>query len=127
MKKTLCTALVCSAALLGALSGCATHERVVVHETVVERPVIRAMPAPIHEERGNPPGRGWNWVPGHWKWEGHDWVWAHGNWVQQEVAPMPPIIVEQITIAPSPRHFWVPGHWRWDMGGWVWIKGSWHS
>jgi hypothetical protein len=41
---------------------------------------------------------------------------------------MPPIIVEQITVAPSPRHYWVPGHWVWHTDGrWVWVPGRWHS
>jgi hypothetical protein len=112
------------------LAGCVVPaERVTVREqVVVDRPVVRAMPAPIREERGAPPAPGWNWVPGHWKWEGHDWAWVHGHWVQQVVEPMPPVIVEQITVAPSPRHYWVPGHWVWHADGrWVWVPGRWHS
>jgi hypothetical protein len=112
------------------LSGCAVHERVVVRENVPAHVVVRSIPAAIHEDRGPQPGYGWSWVPGHWKWEGHDWFWVHGKWIQQEVQPMPPIIVEQITVAPSPRHFWVPGHWVWQFeghGGWVWVHGSWRE
>ncbi|MBV8659295.1 MAG: YXWGXW repeat-containing protein [Burkholderiales bacterium] len=122
---------VASALGLAMLGGCATHERVIVKETVVERPapvVIRHMPSQIHEDRGQRPGDGWNWVPGHWKWEGNDWFWVHGKWVAQPVQPMPALIVEQITVAPSPQHYWVPGHWVWQFegnGGWFWVKGSW--
>ena len=108
-------------------SACATHERVVVRETVVAQPVIRHMPPPIREERGAPPTVGWNWVPGHWKWEGHEWAWVHGKWVPEVVAPMPPIVVETVAPPPSPAHYWVPGHWVWrhDATGWVWVQGRW--
>lgn len=113
------------------LGACATHEKIVVRETVVERPAqVRHMPPPIREDRGNAPAPGWNWVPGHWKWEGSDWAWVHGKWVQQAVPPAPAIIIEQITVAPSPHHYWVPGHWIWRFdgnGGWVWVHGAWHS
>jgi hypothetical protein len=117
--------------LVVGLTGCATHERVVVRETVVAHPAaIRHMPAPVREDRGAWPGEGWEWVPGHWKWEGRDWFWVHGKWVRQHVEPMPPLITEEITIAPSPHHYWVPGHWVWRFegrGGWVWISGAWHQ
>jgi hypothetical protein len=116
-------------ALGNALGGCATHERVVVRETVAVRPEqVRYAPAPLHEDRGVAPGYGWSWLPGHWRWEGADWVWIHGKWIQQAVPPMPPVIVEQITVSPSPHHYWVPGHWVWriESGGWVWIHGGWH-
>jgi hypothetical protein len=45
------------------------------------------------------------------------------------VPPIPAVIVEQITIAPSAQHFWVPGHWVWRFDGgnsWIWVAGSWH-
>lgn len=122
---TMSIAAVC---ILGTFAGCATREKVVVHETVVAQPVVRKMPAPIREDEGRAPGADWNWVPGHWKWEGNNWFWVHGRWIEQAVAPMPPIIVERMTVAPSPRHYWVPGHWVWQYnghGGWVWIKGAW--
>lgn len=118
--------------VVGVLAGCATHERVIVRETVAVRPAprVKPMPAAIREDRGPAPGRDWGWVAGHWKWEGADWFWVHGSWVHQQVAPPPPIIVEEITVAPSPRHFWVPGHWVWRFdgnGGWFWVRGGWHS
>ncbi|WP_161974620.1 YXWGXW repeat-containing protein [Piscinibacter terrae] len=110
-----------------AITGCATHERVVVREQVVVQPTIMRVPAPIHEERGAPPTVGWNWVPGHWKWEGHDWAWVHGKWVPDLVPPMPAIVVETVSPPPSPAHYWVPGHWVWrhDGAGWVWMPGRW--
>ena len=110
------------------LAACAP-ERVVVRETVVEKPVVRTMPAPIREDRGQQPGPDWNWVPGHWKWEGNNWAWIHGRWVQTAVPPMPPVIVEQITVAPSQHHYWVPGHWVWNFtaGAWAWVHGNWHG
>ncbi|HEY9101109.1 hypothetical protein [Chitinimonas sp.] len=121
--------LLLAGGLSGGLVGCASHERVIVRETVVGQPVVRRMPAVIHEDRGPAPGYGWNWVQGHWKWEGNDWAWVHGHWVEHEVPVMPPVIVEQITVAPSPRHFWVPGHWVWRAEGrheWFWVRGGWH-
>lgn len=118
-------------AALPLLPGCASHEQVVVKERVVlERPAsMRPVPAPIREDRGNPPGADWGWVPGHWKWEGHDWAWVHGRWVQQVVPPMPAVIVEQIAVAPSPHHVWIPGHWVWrfDRGAWLWVNGHWQG
>jgi hypothetical protein len=129
-RKALVALLTPVVATTALLAGCVVPaERVTVREqVVVDHPVVRAMPAPVHEDRGPAPGAGWNWVPGHWKWEGHDWAWVHGHWVQQVVEPMPPIIVEQITVAPSPRHYWVPGHWVWHTDGrWVWVPGRWHS
>lgn len=117
------------------LSGCvAPPQSVIVRERVVERAPspqsqIRAMPAPVREDRGPSPGPGFNWLPGHWHWAGNDWAWAQGHWVRQVVAPMPPLIVEEFTVAPSPRQFWVPGHWVWrpDIGSWAWNKGAWHG
>ncbi|GGP23385.1 hypothetical protein [Silvimonas iriomotensis] len=119
-----------AACIVGAFAGCATHEKVVVKETVVAQPVVRKMPTPIHEDRGTAPGPEWGWVAGHWKWEGNDWFWVHGRWVQQAVPPMPVVIVEQVPPPPSNHHYWVPGHWVWQFnghGGWVWVKGSWHA
>ena len=118
------------------LSGCAAPppppQRVVVREQMVERPApqqIRYAPPPVHEDRGPSPGPGWNWVQGHWHWVGNDWTWAQGHWVQQAVAPMPTIIVEQITPPPAPHSYWIPGHWVWrgESGNWVWAKGVWHE
>lgn len=122
-------------AVAAGLSACVTH--VVEERPVIVRPpppppaphvVVRAMPAPVHEDRGNPPGPGFNWVPGHWRWAGNDWLWQHGQWVRQPVPPMPPVIIEQIGVPPSPQHVWVPGHWVWrpEAGGWAWVRGTWY-
>ncbi len=122
------------ALLAASLAGCVVapaRERLVVREqVVVPAPAVRAMPAPVREDRGAPPATGYGWVPGHWKWEGNGWFWVHGHWVAQVVPVMPPVIVEQITVAPSPRHYWVPGHWVWQINGgssgaWGWVRGSW--
>jgi hypothetical protein len=125
----------CAVAAALTLTACvAPPERVVVKEQIVVAPAhpaaVRAMPAPIHEDRGQRPGAEWAWLPGHWKWEGRDWAWVHGRWVQQAVPPMPAIIVEQVVVAPSPHHYWVPGHWVWRFdgnGGWYWVKGVWRE
>ncbi|MFZ6842768.1 hypothetical protein [Undibacterium sp. RuTC16W] len=36
------------------------------------------------------------------------------------------MLVEQITIAPSPNHYWIPGHWKWHSNEWEWVKGRWN-
>jgi len=115
-----------------ALTGCVTERVVVRQPPPAQHPaqMVRNMPPPVHEDRGTPPGYGWNWVPGHWKWAGNDWLWVHGKWVQQPVPPMPAVIVEQVTVAPAPHAYWVPGHWVWRYeggGGWAWVKGAWHG
>ncbi|MFS2136283.1 MULTISPECIES: hypothetical protein [Duganella] len=38
---------------------------------------------------------------------------------------MPAVIIEQITVAPSPAHYWIPGHWSWHHNEWEWSRGHW--
>jgi len=38
---------------------------------------------------------------------------------------MPPVIVEQQPVRPSPEHAWVRGHWGWEGGRWNWRQGVW--
>ena len=128
-----------AAASLAGLGGCVTRvvERpaaapapVVVRENVVVQPAqVRAMPAPVREDRGSAPAPGWNWVPGHWVWQGSNWAWHQGRWVQQVVPPMPAVIVEPVSVPVVPTQFWVPGHWAWRpaQGNWFWVKGAWHG
>lgn len=127
-------ALFAAAAAALALGACTTvvQPRPMVRERVVYQPApaqLRPMPAPVREDRGQPPDPGFNWVAGHWTWQGNAWAWTHGRWVAQPVPPMPALIVEQITVAPSPQHYWVPGHWVWraETGGWAWIGGTWRQ
>ena len=39
-----------------------------------------------------------------------------------EQAP-PPMIVEQVPVAPSPLHVWVQGYYNWHDGRYVWVRG----
>ena len=108
--------------------GCAApvHERVVIKEPP-PRVIIRHMPAPIHEVPPPVVGSDYAWVPGHWVWRHTGWEWQAGQWHHGHVRPMPPIVVEQITVAPSPAHYWIPGHWRWHRDDWEWVRGHWAS
>ncbi|MBV9891964.1 MAG: YXWGXW repeat-containing protein [Rhizobacter sp.] len=38
---------------------------------------------------------------------------------------MPAPLVEEVVIAPSPRHVYVRGHWRWSGSDWMWVHGQW--
>ncbi|HTD53636.1 MAG TPA: hypothetical protein VK780_11475 [Thermoanaerobaculia bacterium] len=38
------------------------------------------------------------------------------------VAP-PPVVVETVPVAPSPRHVWIPGFHRWDGHAYIWAPG----
>ena len=43
--------------------------------------VVRvAPPAPIVEERGRPPERGFVWIDGYHRWDGGRYVWVPGRW-----------------------------------------------
>jgi hypothetical protein len=66
-------------------------------------------PAPLMEVRTAPPGRGYVWVKGHWRWMGHRYVWIHGHWLRR----------------PRGHAVWVSGHWVRRGGGWIWISGHW--
>lgn len=115
-RNALARSLIISAAI--AIAGCTT----VVREPA--RMVYREVPAPLIESIP-PMIAGSHWVPGHWVWAGRDWRWIPGHVVAVAVPPMPRVIVEEITVAPSPAHYYVRGHWRWGERDWVWVHGSW--
>jgi len=77
------------------------------------------------EVRPPPPSVAHNWVPGHYVWHEGAWRWQEGHYVLATVRPMPPVIVEQVTVAPSPAHVYVRGHWRWGGNDRVWVRGTW--
>jgi hypothetical protein len=39
--------------------------------------------------------------------------------------PPPPVRVERVPAAPSPRHVWVPGWWWWEGARYEWRAGAW--
>ena len=43
------------------------------------------------------------------------------------VAPMapPPMIAEQVVVAPAPGYIWIGGYWSWYGGRHVWTAGRW--
>jgi hypothetical protein len=66
-------------------------------------------PRPPVERRIAPPGRGYVWTPGYYRWEGRGHVWVPGAWV----------------LPPRPHAHWVPGHWQHRRGGWFFVEGHW--
>ena len=42
-------------------------------------------PAPVHEHRGPPPGRGYVWISGYHRYEGDHYVWTSGHWDRPHV------------------------------------------
>jgi hypothetical protein len=46
-----------------------------------------------------------------------------GGEVVVDSAP-PPLIAEQMTVAPGPDYLWIGGGWVWN-GRWVWDRGHW--
>jgi hypothetical protein len=72
--------------------------------------VVRvAPPAPMVENYGPPPHRGWVWNDGYYRWNGHHYVWVRGRWVKP----------------PHPGAVWVAHRWEQRNGGWVMIEGHW--
>jgi hypothetical protein len=70
---------------------------------------VEAAPPPVREEiRPPPPGRGFEWIPGYWRWEGRRHVWVNGYWER-----------------PRPGYHWVAHHWENRGGRWVFIEGGW--
>jgi WXXGXW repeat (2 copies) len=70
-----------------------------------------APPSLIRENIGGAPGRGYFWIPGHWRWSG-GWVWFQGRFERYP-------------------GFHTGGGWsqgRWDRRGdeWVWTEGHWY-
>src|SRR5579875_303012 len=56
-----------------------------------------------------PPGAGWVWRAGFWRWNGYRWVWVPGHYVR----------------VPRPGLHWIPGHWVRRPRGWFWVAGHW--
>jgi hypothetical protein len=89
------------------ITGCATHQPVVVTPTgqVV---VPEAPPPPKHEEVSTVPA-GQIWVPGYWSYVANRWVWIPGRY----------------QAVPQAGAMWSPGHWDHTSRGWVWTPGHW--
>jgi hypothetical protein len=67
-------------------------------------------PAPVVEVRAPPPpGPGYVWMPGYYRWDGRAYMWVPGSYV----------------IAPWPGARWIPPHWEHRHGGWLFIEGHW--
>lgn len=95
------------AAMLLAVSGCATPTGTIIEERVIapwpppaER--VEVIPAP-------PANEVVAWQPGHWHWNSADYAWVSGRYVQQ----------------PSHYHAWAPGRWAARGGAWEWTPGHW--
>jgi hypothetical protein len=66
-------------------------------------------PAPVVEERGRPPERGYVWINGYHRWEGDHYVWTSGRWERP----------------PHSGARWVPHRWEHRHGEWVMVEGHW--
>ena len=66
-------------------------------------------PPPVVERRGEPPERGFVWVPGYHRWEADHYIWTPGRWDRP----------------PHPHAVWVAHHWERHHGEWVLIEGHW--
>ncbi len=66
-------------------------------------------PAPIVERRPPPPGPGYAWRAGAWRWNGVRYVWRGGYYVHP----------------PYGRAAWIPGHWVESRHRWVYREGHW--
>src|SRR5438128_2596080 len=72
--------------------------------------VVRvAPPRPRYERRVPPPGRGYVWTPGYYRWDGRGHEWVSGAWVRP----------------PRARAHWVQPHWRRRGHEWVFVEGHW--
>jgi hypothetical protein len=68
-----------------------------------------APPAPLVEAVAVPPGPGYVWVPGYYRWDGRTYFWAPGRYA----------------VPPRPHAAWVPGRWNRHHQGWYWTNGRW--
>src|SRR5688572_25854025 len=66
-------------------------------------------PAPVPEQRPNPPNQQAVWVPGYWHWTGMQYAWITGHWD----APPPGAIwaAPQVTQKDG-RFFYESGGWQ---------------
>jgi hypothetical protein len=72
--------------------------------------VDRGPPRERVEIRSVPPGRGYVWVRGYWRWTGGGYDWVSGRWE---------------AVGPGRRSY-RPGRWRHNRQGWYWVDGRWH-
>jgi len=74
--------------------------------------VVQATPPiPIVEHPASPPGPGYVWLGGYYRWNGVRYVWVPGHYA----------------TPPRPDVQWVPAHWVTRNGGWVFVEGHWRS
>lgn len=74
------------------------------------RVYVRIAPPPIVvESRVPPPGAGYVWQPGFYRWDGRGYAWVPGRYER----------------APRARATWVPSHWERDRHGWYYVEGRW--
>lgn len=67
-------------------------------------------PAPRREARPPSPGRGYDWIPGHWSWDRRrGWVWNRGYWERRRIG------FEFV----GPRWVLRRGQWVYEPGRWV--------
>jgi hypothetical protein len=66
-------------------------------------------PRPLVERRVPPPGAGFVWTPGYYRWDGRAYVWVPGAWVRP----------------PHRRARWERPRWEHRRGGWVYVEGRW--
>jgi hypothetical protein len=81
--KGLNLAALCCAFLL---AGCAVQPVADVQGPYGQPSVVYAEPPPLREIPGAPPGPGYVWVGGHWRWMRSQHVWMSGHW-QPVAAP----------------------------------------
>ena len=73
---------------------------------------VRTGPPPIRAERRvAPPGRGYVWISGYYRWDGRRYLWVGGRWV----------------LPPRTRAVWIPGRWENSPRGWFWKPGHWRG
>jgi len=66
-------------------------------------------PPPVHEERGQPPERGFVWINGYHRWDGDHYAWVPGHYER----------------APHEHAVWVAHKWVHHHGQWVLVEGHW--
>ena len=98
--------LTLAALSLAFLMGCASNPRPARYQVVYVR---RPPPAMRVEVVPAPPGPGFGWVGGYWRWDRDAFIWTPGHW----------------EAAPRAHAVWLNGRWRHDRRGWYWVPGHW--
>ncbi|MBV8841626.1 MAG: YXWGXW repeat-containing protein [Bryobacterales bacterium] len=72
---------------------------------------VRTPPPPPRSTAviGRPPGPGFVWTPGFYRWSGRNYVWVGGRWRRP----------------PRRGAVWMPPVWRPGPGGWTFVAGRW--